>query len=106
MRYSSFPIFPNLLPNPGRILQALTFNGCDPLYVNAGKILPGGFDGKLRNIGKVNEMKQYGDEGGRRSEDVSSQMCREPSLRVLGVKNQSCTECPETHFGVRTFEIR
>ena len=49
---SSFPIFPNFLPNAGRILVALTFNGCDPLYVNAGRILPG-FGRKLRNIGKL-----------------------------------------------------
>ena len=39
--HSSFPIFPDFLPNPGRILPALTFNGCDPLYVNADRILPG-----------------------------------------------------------------
>ena len=50
--HSSFPIFPNFLPNPGRILPALTFNGCDPLYVNAGRILPW-FGRKLRNIGKL-----------------------------------------------------
>ena len=37
---SSFPIFRNFLPNPGRILPALTFDGCDPSYVNAGRILP------------------------------------------------------------------
>ena len=40
------------LPNPGRILPVLTFNGCDPLHVNAGRILPG-FGRKLRNIGKL-----------------------------------------------------
>ena len=49
---SSFPIFRNFLPNPGRLLPALTFNGCDPLYVNASRILPG-FGRKLRNIGKL-----------------------------------------------------
>ena len=50
--YSSFPIFIYFLPNPGRILPVLTFNGCDPLHVNAGRILPG-FGRKLRNIGKL-----------------------------------------------------
>ena len=40
------------LPNPGRILPVLTFNGCDPFYVNAGRIQPW-FGRKLRNIGKV-----------------------------------------------------
>ena len=48
----SFPIFPNFLPNPGRILPALTYNGSQPLNVNAGRILPG-FGGKLGNIGKL-----------------------------------------------------
>ena len=33
---SSFPIFPNFLPNHGRILQALTYNGSQPLNVNSG----------------------------------------------------------------------
>ena len=50
--HSSFPIFPHFLPNPGRILPALTFNGCDPLYVNAGRFLQW-FGRKLRNIGKL-----------------------------------------------------
>ena len=49
---SSFPLFRNFLPNSDRILPALTFNGCNPLYVNAGRILPW-FGRKLRNIGKV-----------------------------------------------------
>ena len=47
-----FLYFLFFLPNAGRILAALTFNGCDPLYVNAGRILPG-FGRKLRNIGKL-----------------------------------------------------
>ena len=32
IRLSSFPIFHNFLPNPGRTLPVLTYNGCDPLY--------------------------------------------------------------------------
>ena len=36
MYHSSFPIFHNFLPNPARILQALTYNGSEPLNVNVG----------------------------------------------------------------------
>ena len=54
----SFPIFPNFLPNPGRILPALTFNDCDPLYVNAGRILPG-FGRKFGNIGKLEQCNLF-----------------------------------------------
>ena len=49
---SSFPIFRHFLPNHGRILPALTYNGSQPLNVNAGRILPG-FGRKLGNIGKL-----------------------------------------------------
>ena len=40
-RQSTFPIFHNFLPNYGRIPPALTYNGSQPLNVNAGRILPG-----------------------------------------------------------------
>ena len=49
---SGFPIFRNFLPNHGRILPALTYNGLQPLNANAGRILPG-FGRKLWNIGKL-----------------------------------------------------
>ena len=52
LTHSSFPIFPNFLPNHGRILPALTYNGSQPLNANAGRILPG-FGRKLGNIGKL-----------------------------------------------------
>ena len=51
----SFPLFCNFLPNPGRILPALTYNGSQPLNVNAGRILPG-FGRKLGNIGKHDKV--------------------------------------------------
>ena len=50
--YSSFTIFPNFLPNHGRILPASTYNGLQSLNVNAGIILAG-FGRKLRNIRKL-----------------------------------------------------
>ena len=49
---SSFSIIRNFLPNHGRILPALTFNGWRPLYVNAGRILPW-FGRKFRIIEKL-----------------------------------------------------
>ena len=36
--YTSFSIIRDFLPNPGRILPALTFSGSQPLNVNAGRI--------------------------------------------------------------------
>ena len=45
-------IFKIFWPNHGRILPALTYNGPQPLNVNAGRILPG-FGRKLGNIGKL-----------------------------------------------------
>ena len=40
-KQSSFSVIRHFLPIPARILPALTFNGCDPLCVNADRILPG-----------------------------------------------------------------
>ena len=40
-KYSRFCIICQFLPIPGRILPVLTFNGRNPLNVNAGRILPG-----------------------------------------------------------------
>ena len=56
LKQSTFPIFRNFLPNHGRILPALTYNGLQPLIVNAGRILPG-FGRKLRNIGKLDYVE-------------------------------------------------
>ena len=56
----SFPIFRNFLPNRGRILPALTYNGPQPLNVNAARILPG-FGRKLRNIGKLDYSSAFTD---------------------------------------------
>ena len=50
--YSSFSKIHNFLPNPGRILPALTLNGLRPLSVNAGRILIG-FGRKLWIIEKL-----------------------------------------------------
>ena len=49
---SSFSIIHNFLPNHGRILPGLTFNGSEPLNVNTGRILPG-FGRKLRIVEKL-----------------------------------------------------
>ena len=45
IEYSRFSKTRHFLPNHGRFLPALTFNGYDPLNVNAGRILSG-FSGK------------------------------------------------------------
>ena len=58
--HSSFPMFRNFLPNPGRILAALTSKGCGPLYVNADRILLPWFSIKLRNIGKLDWRSSHG----------------------------------------------
>ena len=50
--YSSFPIFRNFLPNPGRILPTLTYNGSHPLNVNTARILPA-FSRKMRKYRKT-----------------------------------------------------
>ena len=57
-KQSSFPIFPNFQPNAGRILPAMTSNGCDPSYVNAGRILPR-IGRELQNIGKLDWVFFY-----------------------------------------------
>ena len=49
---SIFSIIRHFLPNPGRILTALTFNGLRPQNVNARRILPG-FGRKWRIIEKL-----------------------------------------------------
>ena len=55
---SSFSIIRNFLPNPGRILPALTFNGCDPMNDNAGRILSE-FGRKLRIIEKLDCLANH-----------------------------------------------
>ena len=50
-----FLYFLIFLPNAGRVLATLIFNGCDLLYVNTGRILLG-FGRKLRNIGKLERV--------------------------------------------------
>ena len=54
-RYSSFSITRHFLPNPGRILPALTYNFWNPLNVNTGRILPW-FGRKWRIIEKLEHL--------------------------------------------------